>query len=146
LQLTETTEKGAFAMKINYEVGVDDNQIFLEVLVGTQGIAYTVGNLELVSGGIVKKVESDKSRNGNIPKSSIGSAKDLRNNRLSITTTVDFGAIDPAQWPQLLKTLLIAYSLSGGFDGNTKIKPDDEDITVSQNGKIVEVVKTIKFK
>ena len=81
-------------MRETYNVGLDDNEIYLEVKIGTPGLAHTIVFLfsHSTTYEIIKESDADS---GNIEKTIIGMADGLAGNFLQIRSTVDFGTIDP---------------------------------------------------
>jgi hypothetical protein len=131
-------------MKTQYQVGSDDGMLYLEVTVGTPGSAQTVAN-QLRLGGEWTRLAESKADGGGIPATQIGQAKALRTSYLLIQTIVDFSLISPSQWSQLAEKLLIRYHLSDEISEGNVFQPDPDDVTISQHGKLLLIVKAVEL-
>ena len=130
------------AMKETYHVGQGVNEISLEVIIGTPGLAHTIVFLfsDSTTYEIIKESDADS---GNIEKTLIGMTDGLAGNFLQIRSTVDFGTIDPEQWPQLADTIYCEYQLTGGSNGEGIFHCATDDKAISNNGRVVVIDKFI---
>ena len=82
---------------------------------------------------------------GNIAKTLVGKAGQIKNGSLYIETTIDLGILPQEQWPAATQTLVITYNLSGGEPVLFTFQDDPDDRTISGNGKMIAVKKSINF-
>lgn len=129
-------------MRETYLVGPTINEIDLEVNIGTPGLAHTIVFLFSDSNTYEILIESDPD-SGNIDKTVIGQANDLLGKFLQIRTIVDFGTMDPGQWPQLADMIYCEYILSGGQPEEQSFYCVDDDKSISDDGRVVVIDKFI---
>ena len=129
-------------MRETYHVGQGDNEIYLEVRIGTPGLAHTIVFLfsDNNTYEIIKESDQDS---GNIENTLAGMANDLIGKFLQIRTTVDFGTMDPEQWPQLADTIYCEYILTGGLPEEQSFYCAADDKAVSNDGRVVVIDKFI---
>ncbi len=132
-------------MRNEYNTGQDDNQLTLEVTVGTVGVAHSVAQQRWV-GGNFKPLGESNADSGNISELTAGKASDLRGSFLSIVTSIDFANIPKENWEAAAKNISNTYILEGGFSGHMEFKNDPDDQITSQGGKLVVITKLIEMK
>jgi hypothetical protein len=119
-----------------YKVGNTLDQIKLEVDISTFGLAASRAILvDLNSPAPGISVASSQDATGDIGKTEIGKAKNIKNRRLSIFTKIDLLGDDVAARKLESENLTGKYTLDGGPNGSevfgTPIKTvDDEFLTV----------------
>lgn len=131
-------------MRTDYNIGADDNTINLGVSIGTPGIAHTIV-FQFKSEIDFKKLLEADANSGSIPPTLIGNGEELINSFIKIRTSIDFGSIDSSQWEQLGKTIVGNYYLSGGIEGEKVFNYDADDITISDDGRIVIIDKEVNL-
>ena len=138
-------------MQKNYTLGdssYDAKTLTATSAVSTIGVADTI--IAQISGGQnITKAQSANADNGNIANPvSIGTIANLRNSSLKIVTTIDLGAANLPSGisiSQVLQQVRVSYTINGGYSGNQTYTPDADDITTSQSGTYVVIVKTINL-
>lgn len=119
-------------MRKEYKIGQESNKIYLDVKIGTPGIAHTKV-FQFLQGGQHKLLTESDVDSGNLKNVNIGKGSDLIGSYLKIRTVVDFGSIDNSQWEQLSDTIVGKYGVSGGFLGKQPYNYDEDDKTDSNN-------------
>jgi hypothetical protein len=132
-------------MRKDYTIGMIENKISLKVNVGSPGIVHTIA-FQFLPGGQYKKLKESNVQSGNIDLTFIGTGAELIGSYLKIRTVIDFGSIDSIQWPQLVNTIVEKAFLSGGFAGDQSYSYDEDDKTVSLDGRIVVIDMEINLK
>jgi len=126
-------------MRVNYHLGQDANEIYLEVQIGTPGLAHSTAYL-FSDETTYEKIAESGDEDGNIEECIIGLADALAGKFLMIRTSVDLRLMDPGQWPQLIENIYCEYVLSGGtIDKAYYCEADDKH--VSTNGSVVVIEK-----
>jgi hypothetical protein len=123
----------------NYEVGMDNNEITLEVTVGTEALAQSVAYLAGATSSVL--IAESTLDDGNISAKKIGTGAEVRQKVVSVTTTIDCKLLPAEQWPTLLANLAITYVLNGGVSGRQDSKPDPDDIRKTESGRFITVTK-----
>ena len=131
-------------MKRTYKSGKDENKIELDVAVGTVGVANTVVT-QRWSGGTFKIIRGSDENSGNIPEFVVGTAEELRDSYLVISTVIDFANIPKRDREKSREKIAIFYTLDGGFSGYQYFNYDTDDQITSLGGKIVVIIKPIKM-
>lgn len=131
-------------MRKNYKIGMLDNKIGIDVTIGTPGIAHTIV-FQILNADRYEILKESSVDSGNIDINIIGTGKSLIGSYLKIRTAIDFGSIDSSQWEQLAKKIVAKYTLSGGFDGNQTYSYDEDDKTISDNGRTIIIDKEINL-
>ncbi len=131
-------------MKKQYDTGLGKNEISLTVEVGTTGIAYTKVYFKKKEGQF-KIIKESNANSGAIPKIIIGNSDELKEAALSITTNLDFSFLQEKERELAISKLSIKYILSGGFSGHYSFGFDQDDLTASENNKLVTVSKAIQL-
>ena len=131
-------------MKRTYNTGLDSNAIELDVSVGTVGIANTIVT-QRWKGGTYKIVRESDADSGNVPVFVAGTAEELRNSYLVITTVIDFANLPKEEWKQAREKIAVFYTLDGGFAGHQYFNYDTDDQVNSLDGKIVVITKPIEM-
>ena len=131
-------------MKASYETGLDSNDIYIKVNVGTPGVATTAVYLAKTGGPRIKIAESDL-QSGKIKNTLAGKSSDTRGHYLLVMTVVDLGILDPVNWSAALANLAFTCELSGGLSGLAHFKHDPDDVKVSDNGKIIAISKQVNL-
>lgn len=128
----------------SYELGMDQNQIYVKVDVGTAGVASTQVDIARLD-GTSRKVAESSLQDGNISLTMIGLAEEIKNQLTIVNSMIDLGTIDPQNRPQAIKNIVITYTLSGGLSGTKDYHFSDGDVEISENGKIVAITKSINL-
>jgi len=124
-------------MRKSYKIGRNENQISVNVIIGTKGIAQTKV-FQFLPGGQYKLLAVSNAQSGNIDNAFIGNGSDLIGSYLKIRTIIDLGSIaDVTQWPQLSDCVSAKFGLSGGFLGNQSYSFDEDDKTDSSSGQVI---------
>lgn len=119
-------------MRKDYKIGKINKEIYLQVKIGTPGIAHTKV-FQFLPGGQHKLLAQSDVASGNIKNTLLAEGKDLIGSYLKIRTVVDFGSLNQSQWEQLCDTIVGKYGLSGGFMGEQSYNYDEDDKTESNN-------------
>jgi hypothetical protein len=131
-------------MNQTYEIGLDANEISIQVTAGTTGVAYT--RVDMVKpGGATQTIAESDINSGNVRERNIGAAGVLRNNYIVITTNLDFSHIPADQRQAQVEHMVIQYAFKGGLEGDRVYVPDADDIVSSPDYSIVTVTKAIQL-
>ena len=129
----------------DYRLGVDENQIYAEVRVGTVGVAST--RLDIATYGDQSKTIAESSiKNGNIPNIFIGKSANLRNCTLLVVSIIDFGNILPENRPSAIKNIVVICTLEGGLPGIKTFSYNSDDIDSSDDGKFFTISISVNLK
>ncbi|MCD9575991.1 hypothetical protein [Flavobacterium soyae] len=96
-----------------YQVENNDNPIFITVTVSTAGIAETEVTKYLTDGSYII-IANSPNATGIIPRTLLGTAKDLVGKSIEIDTDIYLDHIPKDDWPACYKNLQIKYYLEGG--------------------------------
>jgi hypothetical protein len=125
-------------MRKEYKIGQESNKIYLDVIIGTPGIAHTKV-FQFLSGGQHKLLTESDVDSGSLSNKFLGKGSDLIGCFIKIRTVIDFGSIDHSQWEQLSNTVVGKYGISGGFLGKQSYNYDEDDKTDSNNFRFVVI-------
>ncbi len=128
----------------SYEVGSGDQEIQLEVKVGTPALANTVVVLRRTSGPVGIILESDED-SGNLPLSYVGEADELKGGRITITANVSLANISPEERAETLESITTEFILSGGTEGVMTFTHEADDVTAPSGNMLAVITKAIKF-
>jgi hypothetical protein len=129
-----------------YFVKTGQSVVTLEVTPTTIGIASCVAKLKKSGGTVIDLGDSGNDATGKIPKTAVGKSADLLSSALVVTSVIDLAAVPKSQWKQVFDQLRINYHLEGGADGPQDFNVDNDDKMQILDGKIILVVKAIKFE
>ena len=132
-------------MEKTYELGADDSIITAGVTVGTTGVAKSEIYLSRAD-GTFKDIAQSNAESGNIDPTIIGKAKDLKTDYIVIYSLIDFSNLEKPLWKNALKSTIITYEIDGGFDGYVKFTCQEDEMVVSENGKVASITTTFILK
>jgi hypothetical protein len=129
-----------------YKVEDTTNPIYITVTVSTPGISETEITKYLKDGSFIV-VANSPNATGIIPRTLLGSAKELIGILIEIDTDVLLDLIPKEDWDNCYENLQIKYYLEGGKAGQTQpflCLPENKHKSVS--GKTIGAEKFIKIK
>ena len=131
-------------MKFEYKLGSEDNEIELNVVVGTPVAASTL--VYLCKSGSKKKLLTESTlSNANIEHRVIGRSSGLAGAYLVIHTLFHLAIIEPSKWEETADKISIQYSLNGGLSGFTHFEYDDDNKFINKNNSFVYVITPVKM-
>lgn len=129
----------------NYGVQNNDDEIFITVTVSTPGIAQTDVEKYSVDGSNIHITDSPNAT-GIIPKTLLGTGKELIGSLIEIDTDVLLDLIPKEDWSTCFDNLVIKYYFEGGKAGQIQpflCLPTDKHKSVS--GKTIGAEKFVKI-
>lgn len=127
----------------SYELGDQNNDLFLKMNVGTAGIA--VSAVYCNNGTSNYKLASSEGKSGNINEISVGKTTEFRNNQLHFSTNIDLINLNPKNWEQEAKICVVTLELKGGKNGPTTFKMNPEELIIIDDGRTLLFNKYIKL-
>jgi hypothetical protein len=131
--------------RIYQSTQVDNDLIYLEVKVGTVGVAYTIVQ-QVKSGGQKTILAESTAKSGNVARKQIGTNGGLRGSYVITQTIITLGSVITNDWETIIKNIYIAYIFEGGFTGKITYNYDVDDVTISDNGKVAVIIKPIEIE
>lgn len=129
-----------------YKIENNNNEIFITVTVSTHGVAVSDVVLTIKNQNLTKGHSKDGG-SGNINKTKIGIAKELKNGILEIETDINLHHIPQTEWQNYFDNLDIKYYLEGGVSGQKyPFLIENEDKHKNPAGDIITVNKYFNLK
>ncbi len=130
----------------HYNAGKGNEDITLEVIVGTEGVAYSEFIIikDLKTSGIMGQ-STEKS--GSIVQATIGTADNLKDGIIFIKNIISFSHLNKDQRESAFDKMVISYVLDGGVDGKKEYSFSKEaDLIVAPDKKTLTIATLIGLK